>query len=174
MKLRNAVLPFLTAFGLACAAASPASEPIPVKAQAYFSPDEGAEQVLVDNINRAKKSVRVQAYLFTAPPIAEALTAAHNRGVSVEVLVDKKMRTAPKSLASQVAQAGVPLLFDEAHHTAHNKIILIDGDKVITGSYNFAKNIDRKNAENFVILESVPLYNEYLAQWEKHKAHSVP
>jgi phosphatidylserine/phosphatidylglycerophosphate/cardiolipin synthase-like enzyme len=174
MKHPNIILPFLAAFGLTYAAVSFAAESLPVKAHAYFSPDEGAEQVLVDNIDRAKKSVRIQAYLFTAPPIADALIAAHNRGVSVEVLVDKKMRTAPKSQTARVAQAGIPLLFDEVHHTAHNKIILIDGNKVITGSYNFAKNIDRKNAENFVILESVPLYDQYRAQWEKHKAHSVP
>jgi len=55
-----------------------------------------------------------------------------------------------------VAKAGIPTKIDSAHDIAHNKIIIIDGAIVITGSFNFTKAAEDKNAENlFIIFDKV-------------------
>jgi phosphatidylserine/phosphatidylglycerophosphate/cardiolipin synthase-like enzyme len=50
--------------------------------------------------------------------------------------------------------------------------MVIDKETVITGSFNFTKAAEEKNAENLLILKSKELAVEYLKNWEKHKGHS--
>ncbi len=57
--------------------------------QAYFSPNGGCTEAVVEALGQAKSTVKVQAYSFTSVPIATALVDAHKRGVQVEVLLDK-------------------------------------------------------------------------------------
>ena len=41
--------------------------------------------------------------------------------------------------------------------------MIIDGETVITGSFNFTKAAQERNAENLLILESAALAGEYSA-----------
>jgi phosphatidylserine/phosphatidylglycerophosphate/cardiolipin synthase-like enzyme len=81
----------------------------------------------------------VQAYSFTSAPIANALVDAHKRGVNVQVILDKSQRTEKYSSADFVARAGIPTFIDAKHAIAHNKIMVIDGYEILTGSFNFTK-----------------------------------
>lgn len=55
-----------------------------------FSPDEGAEKLVIKTINTANHEIRLLAYSFTSAPITQALLAAKHRGVDVEMVVDYK------------------------------------------------------------------------------------
>jgi phosphatidylserine/phosphatidylglycerophosphate/cardiolipin synthase-like enzyme len=55
------------------------------------------------------------------------------------------------SIADFLTNAGVPVFIDSEHAIAHNKPILIDGARVVTGSYNFSKAAEVSNAENLLI-----------------------
>jgi phosphatidylserine/phosphatidylglycerophosphate/cardiolipin synthase-like enzyme len=50
--------------------------------------------------------------------------------------------------------------------------MVIDKETVITGSFNFTKAAETKNAENLLILKSKELASHYLKNWTKHKNHS--
>lgn len=67
---------------------------------------------------------------------------------------------------------GIPTFIDAEHAIAHNKIMVIDKETVITGSFNFTKAAEEKNAENLLILKSKELAKVYIDNWKKHKAHS--
>ncbi len=67
---------------------------------------------------------------------------------------------------------GVKTYIDSAHTIAHNKIIIIDGETVITGSFNFTKAAEKNNAENPLILKNKNLANQYIDNWNRHKGHS--
>jgi phosphatidylserine/phosphatidylglycerophosphate/cardiolipin synthase-like enzyme len=60
---------------------------------AFFSPNGGCTEVIVDQLNEAKRQVLVQAYSFTSAPIAKALVDAHKRGVDVQVILDKSQKS---------------------------------------------------------------------------------
>ncbi|MGO8697674.1 MAG: phospholipase D family protein [Limisphaerales bacterium] len=107
--------------------------------EVYFSPKGGCTEAVVNALNHAAKTVLVQAYSFTSAPIAKALVDAHRRGVKVEVILDKSQRTERYSSADFVAHAGIPTYIDAVHAIAHNKIMVIDGYEVLTGSFNFTK-----------------------------------
>ena len=51
---------------------------------------------------------------------------------------------------------------------------MIDRETVITGSFNFTKAAEEKNAENLLILKSKDLARVYISNWEEHKEHSEP
>ena len=66
------------------------------------------------------------------------------------------------------------MLIDGKHAIAHNKIIIIDGQTVITGSFNFTNQAEDHNAENLLVIRDHGLAQRYLANWHDHEAHSEP
>ena len=127
----------------------------------------------MDALNAARTSVLVQAYSFTSAPIAKALVEAHKRGVKVEVILDKSNQSKTYSSADFVAHAGIVALIDGAHSIAHNKVMVIDGETVITGSLNFTTAAEQKNAENLLVIRDTMLAARYTENWHAHVAHSA-
>jgi phosphatidylserine/phosphatidylglycerophosphate/cardiolipin synthase-like enzyme len=98
---------------------------------------------------------------------------AHKRGVKVTVVLDRSQRSAKYSSADFVNNAGIPTYIDDKHAIAHNKIMIIDGATVITGSFNFTKAAEEKNAENLLVIKGDSgLVKKYLANFEEHVGHS--
>ena len=138
----------------------------------YFSPKGGCTEAIIKELDRSKTSVLVQAYSFTSAPIAKALLNAHKRGVKVEVILDKSQRTQKYSSADFLANSGIPTKVDVVHAIAHNKVMVIDGETVITGSFNFTRAAEEKNAENLLVIRDKALASKYLKNWQEHAQHS--
>ncbi len=172
MKSLPIILLFLLLFAVALPAQEPASKPIKGEMQVWFSPNGGCAEAVVDALSRAKESVYVQAYSFTSTPIAKALVEAHKRGVKVEIILDKSQKTEKYSSADFLLHAGIPTYIDEQHKIAHNKVMVIDGQTVVTGSFNFTKAAEEGNAENLLVIQSPELAKTYKANWDKHSEHS--
>ena len=122
-------------------------------ADVYFSPCGGATAAVVSEIGAAKNEILVQAYSFTSSSIAKALVDANKRGVKVVAVLDKSQRREKYTAADFLAHAGIPTYIDAIHAIAHNKIIIIDRITLLTGSFNFTKAAEEKNAENLLILK---------------------
>ncbi len=142
--------------------------------QVYFSPNGGCTDAVVREIAAARSTILVQAYSFTSAPIAKALIDAHKRGVDVRVVLDKSQRTEKYSSADFLHNMGIPISIDARHAIAHNKIMVIDGQTVITGSFNFTKAAEENNAENLLVIRSPELAAKYAANWKVHADHSEP
>ena len=140
----------------------------------HFSPRGGCTEAVVKELDGARETVLVQAYSFTSAPIAKALVDAHKRGVKVQVILDKSQWTEKYSSATFFQNVGIPTFVDEIHGLAHNKVMVIDGHVVITGSFNFTKAAEESNAENLLIIRDADLAAKYTTNWQEHLAHSVP
>lgn len=145
-----------------------------VEARVWFSPNGGGTQAIVDAVGSARSSVLVQAYGFTSKPIAKALKAAKERGVDIRILVDKSQRSERYSVCDFLAHADIPILVDEKPAIAHSKVIIIDGQTVVTGSFNFTAAAEASNVENLLILTSNGLAATYTAAWQARATQSVP
>lgn len=100
---------------------------------------------------------------------------AHKRGVKIEAVLDKSQKSAKYTSATFLFNVGVPVLIDNRHAIAHNKIMIIDRSVLITGSFNFTKAAEEKNAENLMVIKGNPkLIEQYLSNYEEHKGHSDP
>jgi len=140
-------------------------------AQVYFNPRGGCTDAIVDKIDQAKSEVLVQAHSFTSAPIAKTLVKAYKRGVKVEVILDRSQRMERYSSARFFTNQGIPTFIDANHAIAHNKIMIIDRQMVITGSFNFTKAAEENNAENLLIIKSNDLARIYLENGQRHKDH---
>jgi phosphatidylserine/phosphatidylglycerophosphate/cardiolipin synthase-like enzyme len=141
----------------------------------YFSPDGGCTAAVVAEIAAAKKTCLVQAYSLTSGPITLALKEAKRRGVRVEVLVDDQSSKQPGCTAAALIAAGIPVMVAAGPGLAHNKLVLIDGKTILTGSFNFSAHAERENQENLLVIRAMPdLFNRYLANWRKCRVGGVP
>lgn len=164
------ILAAILAMGGQAVAASLTLNNTPV--EVYFSPNGGAEDAIVREIGKAKTSLLVQAYSFTSAPIAKAIIEAKKRGVAIAAILDKSQRTEKYSGATFLKNEGIPVMIDAAHAIAHNKVMIIDAETVITGSFNFTKAAEEKNAENLLVIRSKELAKLYSANWAEHKKHA--
>jgi phosphatidylserine/phosphatidylglycerophosphate/cardiolipin synthase-like enzyme len=137
-----------------------------------FTPGGDCTGVIVRELALAKHTVRMQAYSFTSAPIAKALVQANERGVHVEAILDRSNVTGRYSGLTFLVHAGIPTSVDSKHAIAHNKIIVIDDEVVITGSFNFTTAAQKHNAENLLVLRDHALAARYVANWRLHLAHS--
>lgn len=139
-----------------------------------FTPGQDCEGLIVQEINHAQKSILLQAYVFTSTPIAKALTQAKQRGVDVRAILDKSQRTGKYTGATFLRHAGIPLMIDEQAAIAHSKVLIFDQQSVLTGSFNFTKSAQQRNAENLIIIKGDSnLVRAYTENWNSRWQVSV-
>lgn len=178
--------PFIGLVALALASVLSSAEVRDItSANVYFSPEESGLKVLCSQIDAAQTHVRVAAFHFAETPMLDALIRAHQRGVEVEVVLDHEhieyrpkkaapdVKEGPSPVLARLMKAGIPAYVDTQHKTMHNKYMVIDSKIVTTGSYNFNKKAESKNAENLLVLHSVALAKAYDNNWALHKSHSI-
>jgi phosphatidylserine/phosphatidylglycerophosphate/cardiolipin synthase-like enzyme len=126
-----------------------------------------------------KSTMPSQRYLSRLIPLLHplllkplSLVDAHKRGVKVEAILDKSQRKEGYTEATFLTNMKIPTYIDSKHAIAHNKVMVIDKATVITGSFNFTKAAEDKNAENLLIIKSKDLAKLYLENWGEHREHS--
>lgn len=140
----------------------------------FFTPPTGAAKGLIRYLDAAKKNIQVMAYSFTYLDIAEALARAAQRGVEVQVIQDGPTAMNNSEVIAALLKGGVVVRGDKAHRIAHNKVMIIDGEIVVTGSYNFTNSAEKSNAENMIVLRSTALAQQYSKNFITHWEHSYP
>jgi phosphatidylserine/phosphatidylglycerophosphate/cardiolipin synthase-like enzyme len=68
----------------------------------------------------------------------------------------------------------MPMRIDANHAISHNQAIIIDGETVLTGSFNFTKAAHEKNAENLPMIQDAAVAAQYTQSWETHRQHNQP
>ncbi|WP_232019634.1 phospholipase D family nuclease [Candidatus Rickettsiella viridis] len=157
--------PFYTTISQASTASCP-------RIQVCFTPGQNCTMQITDVLDNAKKSIAVQAYSFTSVPIAKHLVEARKRGVVVKVILDKSQKSQKYSASRFLLNQHIPVWIDYKPAIAHNKIMIIDEKEVITGSFNFTKAAQNKNAENVLIIRDLTLAKRYMENWQRRQAAS--
>jgi phosphatidylserine/phosphatidylglycerophosphate/cardiolipin synthase-like enzyme len=143
--------------------------------QACFTPGEDCTALIVRQIDGAKFELLVQAYGLTSAPIIQALGRAKERGVDVKAILDRINEQKRYTAATYLKNHGIDVLIDDAVVIAHNKVMVIDRRNVITGSFNFTRAAQAKNAENVLLLTDDPALAEaYAANWERRATAARP
>lgn len=137
-----------------------------------FTPSTMCREQIIDEIDSAKDSIYVMAYGFTSTPITNALLRAKSRGVDVNILLDKSNVSAKKYLPYTFTFYNIPVYIDYRPPIAHNKVMIIDGETTITGSYNFTGNA-QKNAENVIFIRNKKIADTYIENWMYRHSQST-
>ena len=159
--------------------AAAAQGPVRAEVSACFTPGpESCAELIADAIDAARSTVRVQAYWLTSTTILRALAVAKRRGVDVEAVLDKSQdrRDDPRGRYSSPSTLCMRAFqwIDDRLAIAHNKVLIIDGHLVITGSFNVTRSADSRNAENVVLIDSLNVARWFAANWDARRAVSRP
>jgi len=135
----------------------------------YFSPHRGARENVLGFIDKTKKNLDVAQYLITDDLIANKLIEAHQRGVRVRVVVEGSISHWTSSDDETLEDAGIILkrINFPSRAKMHNKYTISDGKAVMTGSYNWTKAAEEKNAENIVIVRIKYAVHEFRKNFEE-------
>jgi phosphatidylserine/phosphatidylglycerophosphate/cardiolipin synthase-like enzyme len=144
-----------------------------VEARVEAAFDEECEEGIIKLIESADKTIYAAVYTFTNRKIVEALAEARERGVYVQVKLDREQA------ASNFGKPTVRLLRDKgvSVHTIameearmHHKFLIADGARVATGSYNFTVKASNDNLENLVVIESEAIAQQFLRAYSRIKS----
>ena len=136
----------------------------------YFSPRGGIESRLISLINSANSSIEFLIFAFTSSKVADAIVdAENNRSVEVMGVFDKVWDSGNQAYSkyNYLKSRGIDVLRDSNPYTLHDKVMIIDDSIVITGSYNYTKSANNKNAENILILYDTEIAKKYKEEFEK-------
>lgn len=150
--------------------------PATAEIETGFSPDGDAEQLILKVINSARHDLRLAAYSFTSPKIVQALINAKQRGVDVRVVVDDSGPKSKSGVAALnlLAGAHIPARINGEYAIHHDKYIIVDGQHVQTGSFNYSQAAARANSENVIVVWHNPaLAASYARHWESRFAEGV-
>lgn len=140
--------------------------------EVLFSPDDGVGPRIVALISAAQDSLQIMAFNLTLDTIAEAIVERSSAGLLIQGLFDAGQANNQGSDVDLLAEAGIDIALDGNPRKMHHKVIVIDGEIVITGSYNFSRNAEEKNDENVLVIYSEELADQYLAEFERLRAEA--
>lgn len=124
----------------------------------FFNPNPASEDWIVKAMDSAAETLDLSIFTFRSTKIAEALLRAKKRGVKVRVVLDESQNDsdavrdyrdwlAYHKIKVRILAGPDPEGPDWAQKN-HNKMLVIDGKLVQTGSMNYTKNAVMFNFEN--------------------------
>lgn len=147
----------------------PPSAAGPASIEVAFSPDAGAEALILHVIDSARQSIRLAGYSFTSPTVVKALVEAQRRHVDVRVILDDRGNRGKASIAAMnlLVGAGAQVRVTSQYAIHHDKYVVVDARTVQTGSFNYSQAAARSNSENvLVVWNDTAVAVRYLMQWD--------
>ncbi|HOO72353.1 MAG TPA: phospholipase D-like domain-containing protein [Spirochaetota bacterium] len=134
---------------------------------AYFSPDDNIERIILNRLKKASHSIYFMAFAFTSDSLGEMMIRKHRQGITVKGIVEKRGTGSKYSEFVKMKVEGIPVKQDSNRYAMHHKVIIIDGDLLITGSYNFSKGANKKNDENILIIHNREIAQKYIEEFNR-------
>ena len=133
----------------------------------YFAPEDGVQSRLVELVNEAEESIYFLTYSFTTDKLAEAILAARERGVDIHGVMDKAQAANAGGEFDRFVENDIDVRLDGEGGSMHNKALIIDGEIVVTGSYNYSANAEKRNDENLLVIHDAGIASKYLEEFQR-------
>ena len=151
---------------------SPANTPYPhvvvgnTDIQCYFAPEDNVEDHVVSEIKGAKSYIDFETFTFTSIPVSNAIIEKMQEGVKVKGIYETR-QASQYCTYDNLKTAGANVIYDGNPKTMHDKVFLIDGKTVITGSYNPTKQANTENDENLLTIKDSSIAKTYEDEFNK-------
>jgi len=139
-----------------------------------FSPQGGIEAAILRAIEAARETIDVAMFSFYSQKIAEALLVAKERGIKVRLALDRSQSALAK-LDDWFAWHGFDIRLvsgpdderDPLYQKMHNKMMIVDGALLQTGSFNYSPNAEQRSFENVNFYDERDMLARYAAYFGK-------
>ncbi len=138
--------------------------------QSNYKDGGGVDELIIDDINSAQKTIRLAIYGFSNDKIRDAILEAYKRGVDTIIVTDDK-RVNQENI--QILKSEGITIIDDQNPSAlmHHKFLVIDGNIVWSGSANYNYYSFYKNNENLVKFKSSKVAKVYLEEFGELYTH---
>jgi phosphatidylserine/phosphatidylglycerophosphate/cardiolipin synthase-like enzyme len=123
-----------------------------VEVENYFAPEDGVQAQVIAEIQSAQSRIRFMAFIFTSDEIADAMLERAQAGVTVQGVIEDRNAEGEYSEYERLRAEVHDVLPDGNPYVMHHKVIIIDDETVILGSYNFTASAEDRNDENLLII----------------------
>jgi phosphatidylserine/phosphatidylglycerophosphate/cardiolipin synthase-like enzyme len=123
-----------------------------IEVENYFAPEDGVAAQIIAEIQGAQSRVRFIAFTFTSDEIADAMLGRARAGIVVQGVIEGRNAESNYSQYDRLRREIHDILLDGNPYIMHHKVIIIDDETVILGSYNFTASAEESNDENVLII----------------------
>lgn len=142
--------------------------------EVYFSPDDGVAARIIELIQGAQRSIHFMAFSFTSDAIGEAMRQ-QTIFVNLYGVMDSGQVTSNTGSEYPVFwDMGLDVHLDGNSGLMHHKVIIIDQQIVIFGSYNFTDSAEQRNDENLVIIHHPAVAAAFLSEFWRVYRQAAP
>ncbi|HIG98613.1 TPA: DUF1669 domain-containing protein [Candidatus Woesearchaeota archaeon] len=134
--------------------------------EVYFCPQDNCIDAVRRALRKANSSILFAAYSFTHPEIANELIIKTAEGVQVTGVMEKSGSGSVHSKYAAMAVNGIGVRLESSKWLMHHKFFVVDGETVITGSFNPTKNAAERNDENVIIITSKEFAGMYVEEFD--------
>jgi phosphatidylserine/phosphatidylglycerophosphate/cardiolipin synthase-like enzyme len=133
----------------------------------YFSPSDGTNDEIINEIGRASTSIDIATMLITRSDIAYALQdAVNNNSVDMHVLVNHENDCSATVWGILSSLLDTALQDDQSQSgIMHHKFMVVDNGlssaSVLNGSHNWSNAANNKNDENTLVIYNEEVANQY-------------
>jgi phosphatidylserine/phosphatidylglycerophosphate/cardiolipin synthase-like enzyme len=138
-----------------------------IELESYFSPDDAVADQIMAEIQSAQERIRFLAFVFTSEAIADAMVERSRSGVAVQGIIEARNWDQSGSQADRLREAVHDILADGNRYSMHHKVIIIDDETVILGSYNFTNSAESYNDENLLIIHDVVVAGLFVEEFRR-------
>jgi phosphatidylserine/phosphatidylglycerophosphate/cardiolipin synthase-like enzyme len=127
---------------------------------------------LIAYINESEHTIHVAAFELNLTPVAEALIAAHERGVEVQWVTDDEHGLDADweeghGQFAMLEDVGIEVKDDGRSALMHNKFWVFDDQTVWTGSTNVTVNGNFRNNNNVIVIHSPDVATMYEREFQE-------
>jgi phosphatidylserine/phosphatidylglycerophosphate/cardiolipin synthase-like enzyme len=162
-------------------ATSPADTPYPVikfdsvEIETYFAPEDNVAKKIDEELKAAEYSVDFLSFSFTDVGLSHTMAElALEDDVSVRGVFDSNQSKESSVCSILILRSGniegngsITVKLDGNPGLMHEKVIVIDNETVIFGSFNFSRSADESNDENLLIVHDPELARLFASEFEK-------
>ena len=118
-------------------------------------------------MGEARNTADLCVFTITDDRISSSILAAHARGVRVRIITDNDKAHDLGSDIERLAAAGIAVRIDRTPFHMHHKFAIIDGRRLLNGSYNWTRGAARDNQENLIVCDDARLVAAFQQEFEQ-------
>jgi phosphatidylserine/phosphatidylglycerophosphate/cardiolipin synthase-like enzyme len=138
-----------------------------VNVENYFASEDNIAPTLAALINSAEEEILFMAFSFTLDSIGESMLNQANEGIEVRGVFETVGSNTDFSYYPVMLSEGLQVRVDGNSRIMHHKVIIIDRDTVVFGSYNFSRNANESNDENLLIVYDPAFAGAFVTEFEE-------
>jgi phosphatidylserine/phosphatidylglycerophosphate/cardiolipin synthase-like enzyme len=138
-----------------------------MRIETYFATDDRVGERIIERVDGARRSVHFMAFSFTHDGIGDAIRRRRRAGVQVLGVFESTGSNTGASEYERMKAAGLEVFQDGNPYSMHHKVILLDQQVTLFGSFNFTANADEENDENLLVVEDPAFAWEFEQEFQR-------